>query len=167
MKNVVEVKTRAGHTFLIDAVDSDWLSIFSWCSKTSKARPKHIYAKTSYKKENGERGYISLHRLIMGAPDRNIHVDHINGNTLDNRKANLRLCSPSGNASNRVKKFNSKSIYKGLSYRERSGKYEVSVTKNGKAFYVGSFYSEIEAKKAYDKKSKEIHGEFSLTRRIL
>ena len=90
-------------------------------------------------------GYtILMHRYIMNAPN-NLMVDHINHNTLDNRKDNLRLCTSSQNNINR--KINGYTIRDG-------NKYEVSIRIDGKPTYLGRFDSKEEAlnirKKYYD-----------------
>ena len=59
--------------------------------------------------------YKSIHRLVMNTP-KGMHIDHINGNGLDNRKENLRLCTPSQNAMNKRLRYDSSSGFKGVQY---------------------------------------------------
>ena len=88
---------------------------------------------------------ILMHRYILNAPENKL-VDHINHNTLDNRKSNLRLCTSRQNNIN--KKCN------GFTLRN-SGKYEVSIRANSGYEYLGRFATKEEAllvrKKHYDK----------------
>jgi hypothetical protein len=101
---------------------------------------------------------LYLHRLIVGALPGET-VDHINGNSLDNRKENLRLATSSQNAMNAHKRAGTKSKYKGVSFNQnlwRSGIYL-----NGKRIDLGYFKNEIDAARAYDQKALELFGEFA------
>lgn len=109
---------------------------------------------------------IKLHRLVMNAKPREL-VDHKNGNTLDNRKENLRIVTYSQNNANRKAKKNGQSKYLGVSvakYKSGLGftkRYIASIKKDYKVYYLGSFEHEIDAAKAYNKKAIELHGEFA------
>jgi hypothetical protein len=123
----------------------------------------------------------SIHRVVMDAP-KGMDVDHINGNGLDNRKENLRLCTRSQNAMNQRLKSHSSSGYKGVQYTPtRKQKYtskKTGITKireyklskpyrayigNGKGGQIplGRYATGEEAARARDKKAKELHGEFA------
>ena len=101
-----------------------------------------------------------MHRLILNAK-KGEQVDHINRNGLDNRKKNLRLCSHSQNGINRPFQKNNSSGFKGVHKYKYGGKWEVSIEKGGKNFYVGVFSDKKEAALAYNKKAKELFGEFA------
>ena len=99
-----------------------------------------------------------MHRLIMDVTDPNIHVDHINGNTYDNRKENLRLCNNSTNHMNqRVRKDNSCG-FKGV--RKNYNKYLARIGKNG-SISLGTYNSIIEAAEAYDKAAIKLYGQYA------
>ena len=108
-----------------------------------------------------------LHRVIMNAKKGEI-VDHINRNTLDNRKINLRICTQSNNCANSVSCIKS-SKYKGVSVckHTKKKKYKAQITKDKKTRTIGRFYTEKEAAKAYDIVAKELHGKFALTNKEL
>jgi hypothetical protein len=95
-----------------------------------------------------------LHRLIMKA-SKNIEVDHINGDKLDNRKQNLRLCTRSQNRLNSKKRFSSRSQYKGVCFNSKNNKWFIE-----KRIHK-TFISEIEAAKFYDRLIKLLDGEFA------
>lgn len=95
-----------------------------------------------------------LHRLIMNAP-KHLQVDHINGDKLDNRKSNLRLCKNKSNARN---KKNSKGEYKGVYYSNQNKKWIAQITKNYKVSYLGCFDTPEKAALAYNRAAKRLHG---------
>ncbi len=85
-------------------------------------------------------------------------VDHINGNSLDNRRQNLRLVNAKQNTWNSAGKRNTKSKFKGVSWSVKSWK--VSIRVAGKVIYVGKFKNEVEAAYRYDLASLKHHGEY-------
>lgn len=101
----------------------------------------------------------SMHRLVMGFPKGN--VDHINGNKLDNRLSNLRICNQSQNMANSPKRITNKSGYKGFSWNKKYSKWEAYMTKNYKHIFLGYFDDKKEAARAYNKAALEHFGEFS------
>jgi hypothetical protein len=103
---------------------------------------------------NGKITTVNMHREIMNAP-KGTFVDHINGDGLDNRKANLRICTPLGSARNRGLRKDSKTGFKGVCFSR--GRYIASI--GGKAF--GYFKSAEAAARAYDKKANKVHGEYA------
>lgn len=104
---------------------------------------------------------LLMHRLIMEAPH-NMFVDHINGNTLDCRKENLRLCTFAQNCQNRKRRLDasSKHPYIGVSERPR-GKFRGYTKINGKTNYTKDFDNPKEAAIARDQLVKEAFGEFA------
>ncbi len=137
-------------------VDDDWyeiLSSYQWVAIMGR------HGQSPYVRSRG-RKYVIMHRLIMDAPI-DSQVDHINGNTLDNRKSNLRICTPSQNCMNRNKKKNSHSSYKGVHQRCDNGRWRAHIAFNKKRTWIGHFNSEIEAAIAYNEAAKKYHGEFA------
>ena len=87
-------------------------------------------------------------------------LDHINGIRDDNRIENLRECNNSENQCNRKSARDSSSRYKGVSWYPNYGKWLANFAVGGKKKFIGYYDCEIEAAKAYDKKVKELHGEY-------
>jgi hypothetical protein len=108
---------------------------------------------------------ISMHRLILGLGRGDVRqVDHINGNGLDNRRKNLRLCTNSQNQMNKI--VNNKYGYKGIFKTNRPKKWGVRIYKNKKRFTIGYFYEKIEAAKAYNEAAKKYYGEYACLNKV-
>ncbi|WP_257064257.1 HNH endonuclease [Priestia megaterium] len=118
-----------------------------------------IYARRRWI-ENGKWKEISLHRFVMGDPTGMI-VDHRDGNTLDNTRSNLRVCSHAENMRNRKKHSKKSSKYKGVSFNNKHQKFVAMIKLNNKHHYIGTFNNEKEAALAYNNKALELHGEYA------
>lgn len=102
---------------------------------------------------------ILLHRFIMNAQPGQ-PVDHVNHEGLDNRKANLRVCTRSENNRNRRGKSTKRtSKFKGVV--PVRGRWQARITRDQREIYLGTFDTEEQAARAYDSKSLEIHGDFA------
>jgi hypothetical protein len=119
-----------------------------------------FYAVRNIRVDSTRTTTVRLHRLIMNAP-RGLVVDHINGDSLDNRRANLRLATHSQNSCNKKKRKNTTSQFRGVCFCKAKGKWDANINLAGKRIWLGSFDSEIEAGKAYDEAAKKYHGEFA------
>jgi hypothetical protein len=98
--------------------------------------------------------YFYLHKVIMPCPE-GFEIDHINGNKLDNRKCNLRICSRQENCRKRPKlkrtKHKLSSKYKGVSFSKKLNKYRARIFVNKREIYLGGFEIEKDAALAYNK----------------
>lgn len=91
------------------------------------------------------------------------HIDHINGDTLDNRIANLRQATRSQNIANSKLRKDSTTRFKGVSFNKKTGKYVAYLNHNGARIYLGLFRTPEAAARARDSKARELHGEFART----
>lgn len=152
----VEIPLTQGRIALVDVDDLHLLLPNTWCfcQKTSEYG---IAVCTSKQKR------VAMHRRIMGVEDDpTIQVDHINGNPLDNRRENLRLCSGAENIRNALKarKHNKASGLLGVGWRKNRNRWIAKVRVDGRTHSAGSFKTKEEAADARDKLAKELHGEF-------
>lgn len=144
----------AGNRITVDDDDYERVIALKW----SVANPKEY--PTYFKYFDGKNKSIRLHRFILGVTAPEILVDHINRNTLDNRKCNLRLCTPSQSVLNRIPKKNSLGI-PGVRQSPNSEKYQARISVNKKSIYLGTFDTAEEASGAYIAASLKYHGIFS------
>jgi len=92
---------------------------------------------------------------LLDAPP-HLHVDHKNGDTLDNRRRNLRLVTPAENHANQ-RPFGSSSQYRGVTRHQ--GRWMARVTAAGRLYYLGSFVDEQDAARAVDRTLRAVWGE--------
>jgi len=117
--------------------------------------------RSTYINNNSFQVHRLIWELVNGPIPEGKVIDHINGNGLDNRLSNLRLCSQAENVLNSKVSKNSKTGVKGVSYETERKKYRAQISKNNKLYFLGRFDKLEEAEKAYKEASKELHGEFS------
>ena len=143
-----KISLTQGQYAIVDDADYNYLnSLGSW----------HFdrYAKKVTRKD----GVIYMHRLLLSAK-KGSYIDHINGNKLDNRRSNLRICTQQQNVHNSIgRKGTSK--YKGVSWDKRRNKWKAIIGHNYKRIELGRFNTEEQAAKAYNKKAKELHREYA------
>jgi len=145
------------HEALVDASDYPWLSMHRWYA-TTNPRSESVYATTKIKGKN-----VKMHRLLLH-PASHVHIDHINGQTLDNRRSNLRPATPTENGRNSTKRIIGASAYKGVSpCRSKMNSWRSYIVVGGRQIHLGVFGSELEAAEAYDIAASMLFGEFART----
>lgn len=145
----------------IDDADFDAVRSFNWKS-TSGGKNRTLYATAYIYADNKTYSYL-LHRVILGLTDRKVLVDHIDGNGLNNKRDNLRICTHTENMRNRRKNKNNSSGFKGVQIRKgyKVKKYVAEVRYMGKNFRSKGFATPAEAHSEYVRISKALHGEFA------
>lgn len=141
-----------GRVAIVDDSDYEYLSQYVWhYSKGYASRNMQVGLK---------RVKAHMHRIIAGTPD-GMDTDHINGDKLDNRRSNLRVCTRSQNRMNVGKEKKGSSIYKGVSWYEGKMCWQVKICVNRKLLHVGYFEDEVVAARAWNEAAKKYHGAFA------
>jgi len=143
-----KIKLTQGKYTIVDDNDFERLNQWKWC-----------YNSWGYAKMGQNYKTILMHRLIMKTPE-GMETDHINGDRLDNRRSNLRICTNAQNHWNRKKQKNNTSKYTGIRWHKEGKKWEATVQFNKKKIYLGLFKNKTEAAKNYNQKARELFGEY-------
>lgn len=117
-----------------------------------------VYAQRSVRQPDGSYKTERLHTFLTGWP----LVDHINGDGLDNRRANLRPATASQNNANKKISRRNTSGYKGVAWHAASGRWRAYLGVNGKQKSLGYFADPAEAGRAYDTAALAHYGEFAV-----
>lgn len=155
-----EIKINKGFVVLIDKENLNKIMNMKWY--VVKKGSIYYAAHTYYYKGKSKRLY--MHRYLMDETNPKIHVDHINGNGLDNRKLNLRSVTAIENGRNRGKQSNNKSGYKGVYWNKQKNKWHSVLRHMGKKIHLGFYDDAKSASESYYKKAKEIWSSSDLTR---
>lgn len=142
-----------GSEAIVDDFTHKFLSYFTWRNVNGYA----VRSRIDGADPPDAKQTISMHRDLMNNPPE--EIDHINGNTLDNRYENLRLATRSQNAQNRRRKKN-KDLPKGVTLDRATGKYCAKITCDKKTQVIGYYATAEEAHLMYKMKAMELHGEF-------
>ena len=141
------ITAKTGESIIVDTEDLSFLKQYEWS----------VYDR--YAETYRDNKTIRLHRLLLNVTDSSVHVDHKNGNPLDNRKSNIRVCNRYQNQQNRKTNVNNKLGAKGV-VRLSSGHYRVRVQSFGIRRDLGVFATLEEAKNERERYARSKHGEF-------
>lgn len=160
----VFIPVGRGQVTVIDHGDYELIAKYSWRAvHGSRAGQEKWYVKAYIPGTFPNCKSTSMHRLLLGAQPGQI-VDHIDNNSLNNCRSNLRFCTAQENARNRNRQRQSISKFKGVT---RNGKrWQANLKINGQGLYLGTFATEEEAGKAYDNAAVEQYGEFARHNKI-
>lgn len=156
-------------TAIVDEIDADLCKLYWYasygCGKFYAARyirpiPKHRAMQRMHR--------VILERILDRPLLKSEHVDHINGNGLDNRRENLRLATPRQNAANKRKTHkDTTSKYKGVSWHKANNKWRATIRIDSKCKHLGLFENEIDAANAYNDAAKRVFGSFCNLNRLM
>lgn len=148
-----EIILTQGKVALVDTIDYDFLSKWKWCLHGK-------YAVRNARLSNGNMKTLQMHRLIL-LPREDEYADHINQDTLDNRRVNLRPCSTAENQRNRDKPKNNTSGYKGVYWHQTNQKWAAKIVVDYKKIHLGSYEDKRDAALAYNDAALRYYGEFA------
>lgn len=163
---VIEIPMSKGFKSIVDVIDGDLIND-SWHTTSTRNKVKKLYAANT-KRRFAHETYL-MHRVIMERMigrelKRSEMIDHINGNSLDNRRANLRIATNSQNQGNYKNRSNNTSGHRGVHYCKdgyRKKCWAASIQPKGKKLiYLGRYLTKEEAIEAYEKAAKQYFGEY-------
>lgn len=157
------ISLTKGQVALVDDSDYEWLSQWRWQARWHKRRLKWNAQRS--KRANGRKFLLHMSRVIMDAPT-GLMVDHINGDTLDNQRHNLRLATNQQNQHNQTKlRTDNTTGYKGVT-QIRSGNYLAQLYLNKVRIRLGVRVEKREAAILYNEGALKYFGEFAALNRI-
>ncbi len=162
-----KIELSQGKFTTVDDGDYEWLNQWKWHYQSNrrkycKEEDSEIetgYAVRNQRIKGGRQITIFMHKLILDTP-KGMDSDHKNGDGLDNRRSNLRICTRSQNNMNQIKTKGS-SRFKGVSWNKQKERWSSQIQKNGKSSYLGIFDDEEEAALTYNNAAQEMFGEFA------
>lgn len=149
-----------GKIAIIDADKYKWAAQWNWYA-VYDLRPKAFYAARGGR--SGEPQTVYLHRQICGEP--HSQVDHANGNSLDCRRSNLRLCTPSQNNANQRPRSDNRSGCPGVRWRKDRNKWTAVIGITGQHKHLGTFAAMEDAIAARLAAERQYFGEFAFSAR--
>lgn len=151
---MTHIPLSKGKTTIVDDADAPRVSPYKWSALNVKGK---WYAYSHQALE--ATGHRYMHRLLTDAP-KGLEVDHINGDGLDNRQDNLRLCTHRDNQRNIRRSEPSRAGYRGVTLTPH-GRYVARCKYLGRLLYFGTFSTAEEAARVRDKEVIKLHGEFA------
>lgn len=142
-----------GYVATIDSADIDLVSGRNWFVAISGDGRPYVSSKVPRSRRR-----VFLHRFLLNPPDGMV-VDHRNGNGLDNRRSNIRICTQAENVRNNRGVAGKTSQFKGVSFW--NGWWIATITSHGKQIRIGQFSTERAAALAYNDAANRLHGEFA------
>lgn len=153
------VETRGGRV-LVDDDDLPTVEPYKWYVRRSGHT---AYALTNVRTPEGRQTTLLMHRLLLDVGP-GWHVDHANGDGLDNRRANIRPASSSQNQANQHALTRNTSGFRGVDFRD--GRWRARITIGYRSVNLGRFDSAEDAARAYEAAARRHFGEFVGTTRL-
>lgn len=129
----------------------------AWNKNTSSyyATRNHVYM--------GKKVHVRMHRFLLLGMEmgRDRLVDHMNRDTLDNRRCNLRICTPGQNMANSRIHSNNSSGFKGVCFYKSRGEWVARIKIDNKYIFLGSYTCPQKAHAAYCEAAVRLRGEFA------
>lgn len=155
----IEIPLTKGYATKVSPEDGD-LAAFKWIA-TLTNNVSHPRASRGAGRTYQKLARVVMSRVLDRPLLRHELVDHINGDTLDDRRENLRLATNSQNQHNAKRRIDNSSGYKGVAFHKLSGKWSASICYQGKQKHLGLFATPEAAYEARCKKALELHGDYA------
>jgi hypothetical protein len=155
-----EIPLTKGFITIVDDDDYEYLNQFKW-----RAQGLVYAVRDDFSNGRANRKQIYMHREITGAKKGEV-VDHLNHQTLDNRKSNIRVCSQTFNNANHRMRTDNTSGYKGVYWNKRDKKWTAQINFKGKNRNLGNFDSKNDAARMYNFWALDLFGEHALVNEI-
>lgn len=155
----VEIQLTRGYVATVDNVDAD-LAAFKWCVNISSSRTPKAYGVRRIADKHMFMHRAIAERMLCHPLTSNDEIDHINGNTLDCRRKNLRLATRRENSRNIPRPITNTSGFKGVVKATNGDKWQAQIRVDGKLKYLGLFITPEEAHAAYCEAGRKYFGEF-------
>lgn len=161
--DIAVVPLTRGYVSIVDADDFSAVEGKNWYALTTLSK-NHVYAARSV-----DGGVTLLHQvLLQNPPSDDMMVDHMSGDTLDNRRTNLRWATAQGNASNNRRSGLARSGFKGVFFDPRGARqWRATISINDRTKHLGRYVSPEDAARAYDAAAIRFFGEFAVTNHAL
>ncbi len=161
--SAIQIPLTKGHITLIDWDDRIAATLLWYASMDRK---RLCYAMRKERQVSGSYKTILLHRFVMESIlerplNKDEFIDHINGNSLDNRRENLRIATNAQNLHNRKSNSTNTSGYKGVYWHKPTKKWRAKISVMGKIHYLGQYNTPEEAYAVYCKAATLYFGEFA------
>lgn len=152
---MIEMELTKGYKTTVCDCHYNKVKDYKWSAQISRYQ---VRAVRGISRNNIRHTYL-MHREIMDVP-KGMEIDHIDGNTLNNQCSNLRICSKFENARNVRLTSKNTSGHKGVCWSKHNNRWHARVICNNHTYHLGYFLDKQEAIDAYNKKAKELHGEY-------
>jgi hypothetical protein len=151
-----QIKLSRGKFAIVSDKDYEELTKYNWHYSSIG------YAVRNVRIDVNKYDCVYMHRQLMGLTKGDgLLVDHVNGDTLDNRRENLRVCTKTENQCNQRPRHTRASIYKGVGWYKRDKKWRARISVNKTNIEIGKFTCETCAARAYNEAAQIHHGEFA------
>lgn len=152
------IQLTQGKYAIVDDEDFEMLNKWKWHYNKNRGQGR-AQRSTSRKSLEGKTS-VFMHRVIMNCP-KDLQIDHINGNGLDNRKSNLRICTNIENSRNKNITKNNTSGIRGVSWNKSYQKWHTYIRVNYRHVFLGYYFDKEQALKVRKEAEEKYFGEFA------
>lgn len=157
----LEVTLSQGLITTVDHTDRDIVEQCVWFAQCRRPRKEYRGRYYAVSHLHSQNNLTQLHRAILGITDPKVQVDHIDGDSLNNRRSNLRVATNCENMRNRGPQSNNRTRYKGVYQDGNIFIAQIKPSPDKPRMYLGSYPTAELAAAAYDRAAETYHGLFA------